>query len=121
MKRNSWKRTVRILGHGVLRRIKSHPMFMPDIEDADIGIISAVRGCTMTSSERIYSLINAVRYVVSNDIPGAIVECGVWKGGSMMAAAKTLLQLGITDRDLYLFDTFTGMTKPTEKDTTYME
>ncbi len=33
-----------------------------------------------------------------------------------MAMALTLQKLGVTDRDLYLFDTFTGMTKPTEED-----
>jgi hypothetical protein len=49
-------------------------------------------------------------------VPGAIVECGVWKGGSMMAAALTLLRLGVSDRDLYLFDTFQGMPPPTQED-----
>ena len=34
----------------------------------------------------------------------------------MLAVANTLLQLGVTDRDLYLFDTYTGMTPPTERD-----
>jgi hypothetical protein len=34
----------------------------------------------------------------------------------MMAVALTLLQLGQTGRDLYLFDTFSGMTAPTEED-----
>jgi hypothetical protein len=33
-----------------------------------------------------------------------------------MAAALTLLQLGDTTRDIYLFDTFEGMTAPTERD-----
>ena len=32
-----------------------------------------------------------------------------------MAVALTLLRLGVTDRDLYLFDTFTGMTPPSER------
>ncbi len=34
----------------------------------------------------------------------------------MLAVAHTLLRLGVTDRDLYLFDTFTGMTPATERD-----
>ena len=34
----------------------------------------------------------------------------------MLAAAHTLLRRGATDRDLYLFDTFTGMSEPTERD-----
>ena len=49
-------------------------------------------------------------------MPGAVVECGVWKGGSMMAAALTLLRLGDTERDLYLYDTFEGMRRPTDED-----
>ena len=70
----------------------------------------------MTSPERVHALIEAVRYVTRRRIPGAIVECGVWRGGSMMAAARTLLSLGSTDRDLYLFDTFEGMSAPSEAD-----
>ncbi len=34
----------------------------------------------------------------------------------MMAVALTLLRLGVTDRDLYLFDTFSGMTAPRDED-----
>jgi O-methyltransferase len=73
----------------------------------------------MTSPERIWALRNAVRYVHRNGIEGAIVECGVWKGGSMMAVARTLLELGTSDRALYLFDTFEGMSPPTEEDRIY--
>ena len=36
----------------------------------------------MTTPEAIYVLAGAVRHVVSNGLPGAIVECGVWKGGA---------------------------------------
>jgi hypothetical protein len=57
-----------------------------------------------------------VRYVEKAAIPGAFVECGVWRGGSMMAVAKILLALGRTDRDLYLYDTFEGMTVPDDRD-----
>jgi O-methyltransferase len=79
-------------------------------------IWEAVRDRTMTLHPRIESLIQAVRYVDRYKIPGAIVECGVWRGGSMLAVAHTLLRRGVTDRDLYLFDTFTGMPAPTERD-----
>jgi len=41
-----------------------------------------------------------------------VVECGVWRGGSMMAAAFSLLHLESTTRQLYLFDTYTGMPEP---------
>lgn len=73
----------------------------------------------MTSPERIYSLIEAVKYVETNQIPGAIVECGVWKGGSMMAVAETLKHLNNTSRELFLYDTFEGMSNPEEVDKTH--
>ena len=78
--------------------------------------INRVSPFTMTSPERIAALCDAVRYVVAHDIPGAIVECGAWRGGSMMAVAETLKRLDALNRDLYLFDTFSGMTPPSERD-----
>ena len=66
---------------------------------------------TMTNIERIDALREAVEYVIANSIPGDIVECGVWRGGSMMAVALTLMRLG-TVRRLWLYDTFSGMTAP---------
>ncbi|MCI5164703.1 MAG: macrocin O-methyltransferase [Candidatus Electrothrix sp. GM3_4] len=70
----------------------------------------------MTSPERVLALINAVRDLQKKSIQGDFVECGVWKGGSMLAAALTLDFLNNHDQDLYLFDTFSGMTEPTEED-----
>lgn len=115
------KQIFRILGHGILRRIRAHELFLPDLEDADLKIMARVKKYTITSPERVYGLINAVRYLVSNQIPGDVVECGVWKGGSIMAAAMTLLEMQSKERTLYLYDTFTGMTAPTEKDVTHFE
>jgi O-methyltransferase len=97
----------------------SYQGFPPDFSRADMEIIYAVQSYTITSPERVFALIQAVRYIIHNNIPGDIVECGVWKGGSMMAAAMTLLQLNSTERCLYLFDTFEGMTPPGEKDVNY--
>lgn len=85
----------------------------------EVEIIRAVRPYTMTSPERISALIHAVRYISERAIPGSIVECGVWKGGSMVAAARVLLERNDLGRDLYLFDTFEGMTDPTAKDVDY--
>jgi O-methyltransferase len=90
--------------------------FPDDYDDAGKDIIRAVRPYTMTSHEKLYALILAVRYAHAHGIPGDIVECGVWRGGSMHAAARTLDALGDTSRDLHLFDTFDGMPPPTEKD-----
>jgi O-methyltransferase len=87
-----------------------------DFTPAEIAVCERVRPFTMTTPERVQALIDATRYVVARSIPGAIVECGVWKGGSMMASALTLSAANVSDRDLYLFDTYDGMTAPGPED-----
>lgn len=74
---------------------------------------------TMTSPERMYALYKAVIYVIKNNIQGDFVECGVWKGGSAMLIAHTLLAYNITTPTIYMYDTFEGMSEPTEKDKDY--
>jgi O-methyltransferase len=88
---------------------------------ADVGkefpeIWNLVKHRTMTGREKGFYLHQAVRYITAHQIPGAIVECGVWRGGSMLNVAHTLARLGATDRELFLFDTFSGMSEPTERD-----
>lgn len=98
-------------------RPKPKPAALPaDYDDEAKEIIRAVKPFTMTSPERLNAFILATRHVVRHNIPGDIVECGVWRGGSMQACAKTLLALGETDRGLHLFDTFEGMPPPTAED-----
>src|SRR5450755_335685 len=90
-----------------------------DFGPEEIAIIRAAQPFTMTSPERIFALIQGIRYIQKRAIPGSIVECGVWKGGSMAATARALLEKNDVSRDLYLFDTFEGMTDPSSKDVDY--
>lgn len=71
---------------------------------------------TMTSINRMYGMYKASEYVIDNGIEGAFVECGVWRGGSVMVGMDVLLKKNVTDREFWLYDTFAGMSKPTEKD-----
>jgi O-methyltransferase len=87
-----------------------------DFDETDKELCRRVAPYTMTTPPRLYALARAVEYVVARRIHGAFVECGVWRGGSMMAIALTLQRLGVDDRPLYLFDTFSGMTPPGEED-----
>ena len=88
-----------------------------DYDDEAKAIITAVRPWTMTGPDKMYALIQTVRYISRHKIPGDVVECGVWRGGSMQAVARTLLALGDTTRRLHLFDTFEGMPPPSDRDT----
>ena len=88
----------------------------PDLSEPVKSIINRARPHTMTSIERLAALCSAVEYVTKNDVPGSLVECGVWQGGSSMAAALMFLDLGRDDVDMFLFDTFEGMSEPTAQD-----
>jgi len=87
-----------------------------DFDQATVDTYRKVKPYTMTTAERIASLCNAVNYLVKNNIEGDFVECGVWRGGSTMAAIDTLIKAGDTSREIYLYDTFEGMSEPTEHD-----
>lgn len=91
----------------------------PDLEEKFLQIFEKCRSHTMTSVERMYALYHATQHVAKNSIPGAIVECGVWKGGSSMVAAYALLGSGDSARAMYLYDTFEGMAEPAERDIDY--
>lgn len=93
---------------------------MPDINSTDYEFIRSFDAYTMTSLERRFHLLSAVRYIVKNNVVGAIVECGVWRGGSMMLAANALMKMGVTDRDFFLFDTFDGMPAPSVHDIDFL-
>ena len=107
-------------GNGSVMEQEAPPkhVYPLDFEQADVDLCRRVEPYTMTTPSRIYALVRAVEYISARSVPGAIVECGVWRGGSMMAVALTLLRLGVTNRELYLFDTFAGMTAPSEEDVT---
>jgi hypothetical protein len=83
-----------------------------EYDDELAATIRRVRRYTLVTASRLAALCDAVEYLVESRVGGAIVECGVWRGGNVMAAALTLMRLGDTDRDLYLYDTFTGMPEP---------
>jgi O-methyltransferase len=114
------RRAARLTGYDIVRYHagatavpRTHPQ---DFTPHHIAILNQTAPYTLTSPERIFSLIEAVSHVVRQNVPGAIVECGVWRGGSMMATALTLLSMNRSDRDLYLFDTFEGMPMPQDVD-----
>jgi len=86
-------------------------------DDVFMAFFERCKPYTMTTMERLYGLYQAVDYVVRRDIPGDIVECGVWRGGSMMMAALSLLHAGGADgRRLWLYDTYAGMPEPGDVD-----
>ena len=93
-----------------------NPQARADFEPHFLSLYERCRPYTMTSVERMYGLYEAIRYVVREDIPGDIVECGVWRGGSSMLAALTLKELRDKNKRIHLYDTFAGMSEPSAED-----
>ena len=87
---------------------EKYPEFLDIYEDC--------KPFTMTSVDRMYALYKAVEYIIKNEIEGDFIECGVWKGGSSMLIAKTLLKFGVSNRHIWMYDTYEGMSEPTDKD-----
>src|SRR5271165_6927243 len=103
--KNIIKRLVRRTGFDTVRYQPRHESAnLGDLTAREVNIVQSVKPYTLTSDERIAALLNAVGYIAEHKIPGAIVECGVWRGGSMMAVALTLLHHGDSSRQLYLYD-----------------
>ena len=98
------------------RRLRHIERIRRKYDENASAVMEQVLGYTMIPDNSLYALIEAVRYVSQWKIPGSFVECGVWRGGATMSVALTLMQLGETDRSIYLYDTFSGMTEPKEKD-----
>ncbi|WP_025763230.1 TylF/MycF/NovP-related O-methyltransferase [Dyadobacter tibetensis] len=71
---------------------------------------------TMTSIERMHTVYTSANYVSKNKIAGDYVECGVWRGGSSMMAILTFLHNKDTSREIYLYDTYEGMSEPSKDD-----
>lgn len=87
------------------------------IMDSELGkIYLKCKDFTITPKERMYSVYKAVEYIIKSGIKGDFVECGVWKGGSAMVMAYALLKFGETKRNIYLYDTYGGMSELTKDD-----
>lgn len=112
------KSIFRTFGFDITKFNPQPAQYPKDFDQNTVDICLKVKPFTMTTPERIFSLIEAIKYLNTNNIKGDFVECGVWKGGSTMAMALSLQSLGDTSRDLYLYDTYEGMSSPTKEDVT---
>lgn len=121
MIKQSIKRAFALTGFELHRRSGYDYTTVAPVEfsKADLDVLRYVteNRLTMGSRERVVATINACKHAVQAGIEGDFVECGVWRGGNSIAAKLTFENYG-SDKKVWLFDTFTGMTPPTEHDTT---
>ena len=70
---------------------------------------------SMTTSIRMWALLQSAKEVLKKKIKGDFVECGVWRGGNIILL-KNILEQHKIKKNVYGFDTFQGMTEPTRHD-----
>jgi len=66
--------------------------------------------------EAMMQTLDSVEHIIQNKIDGDLIEIGVYKGVMIVAMIAKLLQYGITDKVIHLYDTFSGMTEPSDID-----
>ena len=86
-----------------------------DIDKRIKGLDWPLIGITMIGQSRLKNLEWALRFVIGNRIPGDFIECGVWRGGSSLYARAILQAFDITDRHVWLADSFEGLPKARTK------
>jgi hypothetical protein len=83
----------------------SHYIFgaHPEFDELFARFTARNKGNNSGDSPRLWSLILNIKQVLRDGIPGDFAEVGVWKGNTAAVLAR-LAQ----DRQVYLFDTFSG-------------
>lgn len=89
-----------------------YPRLGYDNEDAAARAVKIVDGNSMTSYQRLVTLWNQVRWLDENNVAGALVECGSWRGGSSAMMALAHQAAGTPKRNLHVFDSFEGLPEP---------
>jgi O-methyltransferase len=78
--------------------------------------LNRARGLTMAGIPSLFSLGGQVIQLLDEGIPGDLVECGAWRGGASFLMADLLRRRGVTNRRVWLFDSFEGLPEPTDLD-----
>jgi O-methyltransferase len=112
---------VRATNHPVLRRvldllskrnIKLVRKLPFDSAKRNLGLDWPAAAETMIGMQRLTSLQRCVETVITEDVPGDLVECGVWRGGACILMRAVLAVYGDDERCVWLADSFAGVPPP---------
>lgn len=67
---------------------------------------------TMIGRPRLDNLHSCVEQVLAEDVPGDLLEAGVWRGGATIFMRAVLAAHGVTDRTVWVADSFRGLPEP---------
>jgi O-methyltransferase len=83
-----------------------------DKNKRDLGLDWPTDALTMIGMQRLTSLQQCVETVLADDVPGDLVECGVWRGGASILMRAVLGAYGDENRRVWLADSFEGVPPP---------
>ena len=81
-------------------------------EIREVGLDWPQRAFSMSGLVRLSNFQYCIETAVADGVPGDIVEAGVWRGGGSVLARAVLQSLGVTDRTVWLADSFAGLPEP---------
>ncbi len=91
------------------------PIFQPWLGYGEFsGYFDGVKKRTLVSADRCYLLQKFAQQTAN--LAGDFVECGVFRGGTALLLARTLPK---TDKKLWLFDSFEGLSQDSEENGDY--
>ena len=115
--RDLLRRVLKKLNSQISKKNEINIRYPVEFKERDIEIFNYVydRELTMIGKQRMFSNILIAKWIVENNLEGDFVECGVWRGGSTLLVKMIFEEYGNSSK-VWLFDTFKGMTKPSDID-----
>ena len=95
--------------------VRHHPF---DEKKRNLGTDWPTTAETMMGMQRLTSLQRCVETVLAEDIPGDLIECGVWRGGACILMRAVLAAYGDQERCVWVADSFAGLPKPDQENYT---
>jgi O-methyltransferase len=83
----------------------------PTSQDRELGLYWPAQGQTMIGRKRLANIRTCLEAVLRDEIPGDVIETGVWRGGACIFA-KAILTASASDKTLWIADSFEGVPKP---------
>lgn len=100
---------LKVLSKRGLRLVRPLPF---DEQKRNLGADWPTSAETMIGMQRLTSLQHCTETVLKEDIPGDLVECGVWRGGACILMRAVLAVYGDPGRCVWVADSFAGVPKP---------
>ena len=100
---------LKALARNSLMIVKRKPFDATSRED---GLDWPCFGYTMIGHKRLENIQLLIEDILKNNIQGDVIECGAWRGGSAIFMRAILKRYGVTDRIVWVADSFEGMPKP---------